>query len=132
MEYFGLADPAPRVLQCQGMKVNSVLARQPPGNWANGRLPHPTGRGDGWGRVRGGFEGGAVSGTRARTWFMDAVGETGASDMRDRSANWNRRACGRKNREDAIKEIIGMYAQGRVRNEDRWYNLKWMEQVVTK
>ena len=38
----------------------------------------------------------------------------------------------RKTVEDAIKEIIGMYAQGRVRNEDRWYNLKWMEQVVTK
>jgi hypothetical protein len=34
--------------------------------------------------------------------------------------------------EDAIKEIVGMYAQGQVRNEDRWYNLKWMEQVVTK
>src|SRR3984957_19046186 len=34
--------------------------------------------------------------------------------------------------EDAIKEIIGMYSQGQLKNEDRWYNLKWMEQEVVK
>jgi len=33
--------------------------------------------------------------------------------------------------EDAIKELVGMYAQGRLRNEDRWYNLKWMERGVS-
>src|SRR5467141_1974243 len=38
----------------------------------------------------------------------------------------------RKNVEDAIKEIIGMYAQGRLKDEDRWYNLKWMEKDVVK
>jgi hypothetical protein len=34
--------------------------------------------------------------------------------------------------EDAIKEIIGMYSQGQLKNEDRWYNLKWMEKDVVK
>jgi hypothetical protein len=34
--------------------------------------------------------------------------------------------------EDAIKEIIGMYSQGQLKNEDRWYNLKWMEKEVMK
>ena len=37
-----------------------------------------------------------------------------------------------KNVEDAIKEIIGMYSQGQLKNEDRWYNLKWMEKDVVK
>ena len=32
--------------------------------------------------------------------------------------------------EDAIKELIGMYFQGQLKNEDRWYNLKWMEKEV--
>ena len=34
--------------------------------------------------------------------------------------------------EDAIKEIMGMYSQGRLSNEDRWYNLKWMERGLVK
>lgn len=34
--------------------------------------------------------------------------------------------------EDAIKEIVGMYRQGALKNEDRWYNLKWMQQEVLK
>jgi nucleoside-diphosphate-sugar epimerase len=38
----------------------------------------------------------------------------------------------KKNVEDAIKEIIGMYSQGRLKDEDRWYNLKWMEKDVVK
>ena len=28
--------------------------------------------------------------------------------------------------------IIGMYSQGQLKNEDRWYNLKWMEKDVVK
>jgi len=38
----------------------------------------------------------------------------------------------KKTVEDAIKEIIGMYSQGALKNEDRWYNLKWMEKEVVK
>src|SRR5262245_10275249 len=38
----------------------------------------------------------------------------------------------KKTVEDAIKEIIGMYSQGQLKNEDRWYNLKWMEKEVVK
>jgi nucleoside-diphosphate-sugar epimerase len=38
----------------------------------------------------------------------------------------------KKTVEDAIKEIIGMYSQGQLKNEDRWYNLKWMEREVMK
>ncbi len=38
----------------------------------------------------------------------------------------------KKTVEDAIKEIIGMYSQGQLKNEDRWYNLKWMEKDVVK
>jgi nucleoside-diphosphate-sugar epimerase len=38
----------------------------------------------------------------------------------------------KKTVEDAIKEIIGMYSQGQLKNEDRWYNLKWMERDVVK
>lgn len=32
--------------------------------------------------------------------------------------------------EDAIKEIVGMYRQGALRDEDRWSNLKWMQTEV--
>jgi len=38
----------------------------------------------------------------------------------------------KKTVEDAIQEMIGMYSQGRLRNEDRWYNLKWMERGFSK
>jgi nucleoside-diphosphate-sugar epimerase len=34
--------------------------------------------------------------------------------------------------EDAIKEIVGMYRQGALTNQDQWYNLKWMQQEVLK
>ena len=30
--------------------------------------------------------------------------------------------------EDAIKEIVGMYRQGALKDEDRFHNLKWMQQ----
>jgi len=36
----------------------------------------------------------------------------------------------KKTVEDAIKEIVGMYRQGVVRDEDRWYNLKWMQKEL--
>ena len=36
----------------------------------------------------------------------------------------------KKTVEDAVKELIGMHSQGVLRNEDRWYNLKWMEKEV--
>jgi len=32
--------------------------------------------------------------------------------------------------EDAIKEIIGLYRQGTLKNEDHFYNLKWMQAHV--
>jgi nucleoside-diphosphate-sugar epimerase len=32
--------------------------------------------------------------------------------------------------EDAIKEIVGMYRQGALKDEDHFYNLKWMQQDV--
>jgi len=32
--------------------------------------------------------------------------------------------------EDAIKELVGMYRQGALQDEDRWYNLKWMKAKV--
>lgn len=32
--------------------------------------------------------------------------------------------------EDAIKEIVGMYRQGALKDEDHFYNLKWMQQGV--
>lgn len=38
----------------------------------------------------------------------------------------------RKTVDDAIRELIGMHAQGRLSNDDRWYNLKWMEREVVK
>jgi nucleoside-diphosphate-sugar epimerase len=34
--------------------------------------------------------------------------------------------------EDAIKEIVGMYSQGALKDEERWHNLKWMQKVVLK
>lgn len=36
----------------------------------------------------------------------------------------------KKKVEDAIIEIVGMYRQGAVKDEDRWYNLRWMEREV--
>lgn len=36
----------------------------------------------------------------------------------------------KKTVEDAIIELIGMHSQGKLSNEDRWYNLKWMEKVI--
>jgi nucleoside-diphosphate-sugar epimerase len=36
----------------------------------------------------------------------------------------------KKTVEDAIIELIGMHSQGKLSNEDRWYNLKWMKKVV--
>jgi len=38
----------------------------------------------------------------------------------------------KKTVEDAIKELMGMHSQGRLSNEDRWYNLKWMEKTVVR
>ncbi len=38
----------------------------------------------------------------------------------------------KKTVEDAITELVGMYAQGRITDEDRWYNLKWMQKEVLK
>jgi nucleoside-diphosphate-sugar epimerase len=38
----------------------------------------------------------------------------------------------KKTVEDAIKELIGMYAQGKLKNEDRWYNLKWMQNEILR
>ena len=38
----------------------------------------------------------------------------------------------RKTVEDAIKEIVGMYSQGALKDEERWYNLKWMQKQVLK
>lgn len=38
----------------------------------------------------------------------------------------------KKTVEDAIKELIGMYSQGKLTNEDRWYNLKWMEKAAAQ
>jgi nucleoside-diphosphate-sugar epimerase len=34
--------------------------------------------------------------------------------------------------EDAIKEIIGMYRQGTLKDEECWYNLKWMQKEVLR
>ena len=36
----------------------------------------------------------------------------------------------KKTVEDAVKELIGMYSQGKIKKEDSWYNLKWMEKEV--
>jgi len=32
--------------------------------------------------------------------------------------------------EDAIKELVGMYRQGALKNEDHYYNLKWMQRGI--
>jgi nucleoside-diphosphate-sugar epimerase len=34
------------------------------------------------------------------------------------------------NVEEAIKEIVGMYRQGALKNEDQFYNLKWMQRGI--
>lgn len=36
----------------------------------------------------------------------------------------------KKTVEDAIEEIIQQYRAGKLKDEDRWYNLKWMEKEV--
>ena len=36
----------------------------------------------------------------------------------------------KKTVEDAVKEIIDLYRAGKLQDEDRFYNLKWMEQTV--
>jgi nucleoside-diphosphate-sugar epimerase len=36
----------------------------------------------------------------------------------------------KKTVEDAIKEMIGLYGQGVLKEEDRWHNLKWMQREV--
>ena len=32
--------------------------------------------------------------------------------------------------EDAIKEIVGMYRQGALKDEDHFHNLKWMQRGI--
>lgn len=36
----------------------------------------------------------------------------------------------KKTVEDAIKEVAGLYSQGALKDEDRWYNLRWMQRHV--
>ena len=36
----------------------------------------------------------------------------------------------KKTVEDAIKEVIGMHAQGVLKDDDRWHNLKWMQRTA--
>lgn len=38
----------------------------------------------------------------------------------------------KKTVEDAIKELVGMVSQGKLKDEDRWHNLKWMQREVVK
>jgi len=38
----------------------------------------------------------------------------------------------KKTVEDAIKEIVGLYRQGALKDEDRWHNLRWMEREVVR
>jgi nucleoside-diphosphate-sugar epimerase len=38
----------------------------------------------------------------------------------------------KKSVEDAIREIVGLYGQGALRDEDRWYNLRWMQKEVVQ
>ncbi|MET3485925.1 SDR family oxidoreductase [Methylobacterium sp. 1973] len=38
----------------------------------------------------------------------------------------------KKTVEDAIKEIVGLYRQGALKDEDRWYNLRWMEREIVR
>ena len=33
---------------------------------------------------------------------------------------------------DAIAEMVGMYRQGALKDDERWYNLKWMEKEVVR
>jgi nucleoside-diphosphate-sugar epimerase len=36
----------------------------------------------------------------------------------------------KKTVEDAIKELAGLYSQGVLKDDDRWYNLRWMQRHV--
>lgn len=38
----------------------------------------------------------------------------------------------KKKVDDAIKEIIGLYRQGALKDEDQWYNLRWMQRGIEK
>lgn len=38
----------------------------------------------------------------------------------------------KKKVEDAIRELVGLYGQGTLRDEDRWYNLRWMQKEVVQ
>ena len=38
----------------------------------------------------------------------------------------------KKSVDDAIKEIVGLYRQGALKEEDRWHNLRWMEREVVQ
>jgi nucleoside-diphosphate-sugar epimerase len=38
----------------------------------------------------------------------------------------------KKTVEDAIREIVGLYGQGALRDEDRWYSLRWMQQALAR
>ena len=38
----------------------------------------------------------------------------------------------KKTVEDAIKEMIGMYRQGSLKDEERCHNLKWMQKEVVR
>jgi len=38
----------------------------------------------------------------------------------------------KKTVEDAIREIVGLYGQGALREEDRWHNLRWMQKEVVQ
>ena len=36
----------------------------------------------------------------------------------------------KKTIEDAVKEIVGMYRQGALKDDERWHNLRWMQKEV--
>lgn len=38
----------------------------------------------------------------------------------------------KRNVEEAIKEIVGLYRQGALKDEDRWRNLRWMERGLAR
>ena len=38
----------------------------------------------------------------------------------------------KKTVEDAIREVAGLYSQGVLKDEDRWYNLRWMQKNVAE
>ncbi len=38
----------------------------------------------------------------------------------------------KKTVEDAIRELVGLYGQGALRDEDRWHNLRWMQQGLAQ